>query len=186
MTKKQPKEVRVNHIVEAAIHVFIENGYDRATVDQVAKTAGISKGGVYHHFKNKDELLMEANKKLSQPILEMMKKELAHRKPEEAFKNFVSMYLEHWIHRPKELSFFYLSMAKSFDSELLLTYYQDYLDEMVDFYQVLLEGVYGTCSRVKAVSFMGAIDGMMNYLAVNKNIDSHEEISEFIKIWMKE
>ena len=50
MAKNEPKEVRVNEIIQAAIEEFIEKGYDGASMDQIAKRAGVSKGGVYYHF----------------------------------------------------------------------------------------------------------------------------------------
>ncbi len=65
MAKNEPKEVRVNEIIQAAIEEFIEKGYDGASMDQIAKRAGVSKGGVYYHFPNKEVLLMMANEKIS-------------------------------------------------------------------------------------------------------------------------
>lgn len=43
-------------IVEAAIKIFSQHGYNGATIRMIAKEAGISVGGVYLYFKNKEEL----------------------------------------------------------------------------------------------------------------------------------
>jgi AcrR family transcriptional regulator len=43
-------------ILEAARRVFAERGYDGATMDYIAAAAHMTKGAVYHHFKNKKEL----------------------------------------------------------------------------------------------------------------------------------
>ncbi|HAP66486.1 MAG TPA: TetR/AcrR family transcriptional regulator, partial [Nitrospinae bacterium] len=43
-------------ILEAAIKVFSEKGYSQTTIREVAKRAGISVGGVYIYFKNKEEI----------------------------------------------------------------------------------------------------------------------------------
>ena len=43
-------------ILEAARRVFAERGYDGATMDYIAAAANMTKGAVYHHFKNKKEL----------------------------------------------------------------------------------------------------------------------------------
>ncbi len=46
-------------IVEAAKKLFLENGYDSTTVDDVAKEAGITKKTIYGHFENKKTLFLE-------------------------------------------------------------------------------------------------------------------------------
>lgn len=43
-------------IFEAAIKVFSESGYDGATMDDIAASAGVAKGTLYYHFKSKEEI----------------------------------------------------------------------------------------------------------------------------------
>lgn len=47
-------------IVDAAISVFGELGYQRATVQDVVRASGLSVGAVYTYFKNKEELFLVA------------------------------------------------------------------------------------------------------------------------------
>ena len=47
-------------IVDAAVTVFGEMGYQRATVQDVVRASGLSVGAVYTHFKNKEELFLVA------------------------------------------------------------------------------------------------------------------------------
>lgn len=44
-------------IVESAINMFEKHGYHGVTVGQIVDESGTSKGGFYHNFKSKDELL---------------------------------------------------------------------------------------------------------------------------------
>ncbi|WP_018921556.1 TetR/AcrR family transcriptional regulator [Salsuginibacillus kocurii] len=44
-------------ITDAALTLFEEKGYHAVTVDQIVQESSTSKGGFYHHFKSKDELL---------------------------------------------------------------------------------------------------------------------------------
>ena len=46
-------------ILDAAVALFAEQGYDATSVTQVIERAGLTKGGFYHHFASKDELLYE-------------------------------------------------------------------------------------------------------------------------------
>lgn len=44
------------HIVRAALQVFMQQGYEAASFTALCKAAGISKGAVYHYFTGKDDL----------------------------------------------------------------------------------------------------------------------------------
>ena len=57
MTEKPTPAARRQAIVEAAIGVFAQHGFDAATTDDIARAAGLSKGGLYWHFKSKDDIL---------------------------------------------------------------------------------------------------------------------------------
>ncbi|KRU24209.1 TetR family transcriptional regulator [Clostridium sporogenes] len=50
------------HILEAAIIKFTENGFDKTSLREIASAAGLTTGAIYHHFKNKDELFYHAVK----------------------------------------------------------------------------------------------------------------------------
>lgn len=47
-------------ILKAAAEVFGERGYDRATIREIARRAGVTHGLVIRHFHNKEELLIAA------------------------------------------------------------------------------------------------------------------------------
>lgn len=53
MSEKSIRE----RIIETSMRLFEAHGYHRVTVDQIVKESGTSKGGFYHNFKSKDELL---------------------------------------------------------------------------------------------------------------------------------
>ena len=46
-------------IVKAAIKEFLEFGYTKVTVDEVAKSAGVSKKTIYQHFNSKEDIFWE-------------------------------------------------------------------------------------------------------------------------------
>ena len=47
---------RERRILDAAAGLFVRYGFDKTTVSDVAREAGISKGAIYLHFRSKDEL----------------------------------------------------------------------------------------------------------------------------------
>jgi AcrR family transcriptional regulator len=45
-------------LLEAAEEIFVRDGFEGAQLDEIAATAGRSKGSVYTHFKNKEDLFL--------------------------------------------------------------------------------------------------------------------------------
>jgi AcrR family transcriptional regulator len=68
-------------ILAAAVDLFAEHGYDATSVSQVINRAGVAKGGFYHHFASKDELLYAVYGDLIQRQLEGMERILAQPMP---------------------------------------------------------------------------------------------------------
>ena len=48
---------RYRAILQAAERLFVEKGYHTVSVEQIADTAGVSKGLVHYHFNSKEQLL---------------------------------------------------------------------------------------------------------------------------------
>ena len=68
-------------IIEAAIEVFFEKGFDAASMREIAEKAGLTKPMIYYHFKNKEALyiaLLEENLALFCQQLEALLATEAH------------------------------------------------------------------------------------------------------------
>lgn len=50
----------VDALVDAAVRLFSELGYDGTSMDDIAQAAGLTKGALYHHVSGKQELLDRA------------------------------------------------------------------------------------------------------------------------------
>jgi len=46
-------------IVQCATKLFLTKGYKQTSLNEIAESAGITKGGIYHYFKDKNELFAE-------------------------------------------------------------------------------------------------------------------------------
>jgi AcrR family transcriptional regulator len=177
MSAKQPKEVRVGSLLDAAIEEFLEKGYEGASVDAIAKRAGVSKGGLYHHFRNKEELMLGVNKKLSEPVYEMIGKACSNPSAIEGMRQYIRDYLSYWASRPKELGFFFLSTSKAFESVMLMDYYREYMNE----YTALITGLYKRAAdsgemRIEdpeayGLALIGTMDGVLSYVITGSQAD---------------
>ena len=53
------KQASRDRIVEAARHQFRTRGFDAASIDELMKAAGLTRGAFYAHFASKEELVLE-------------------------------------------------------------------------------------------------------------------------------
>ena len=58
MARPSNTEERRGQIVEGLLAVMAERGYERATIQEVARAAGLSPGLVHYHFHDKQEILL--------------------------------------------------------------------------------------------------------------------------------
>jgi AcrR family transcriptional regulator len=59
--RNRPVDAEYEALVDAAVQVFGRRGRGAATVDEIARVAGIKKASVYAHFTSRDDLLLAAD-----------------------------------------------------------------------------------------------------------------------------
>src|SRR3989441_4408323 len=67
--KARLEGARRTQILAAAALVFARKGFDRATVTEIARAAGLAEGSIYNYFRSKEELLVHIPRQLAQPVL---------------------------------------------------------------------------------------------------------------------
>lgn len=58
-------------VLETATMLFAEQGFENTSVANICEAAKVSKGLVYHHFKSKEEILIEIFTQTTQYMVEM-------------------------------------------------------------------------------------------------------------------
>jgi TetR/AcrR family acrAB operon transcriptional repressor len=74
-TKAEAEETR-NSILGAAERVFFEKGVSNASLDDVAKAAGVTRGAIYWHFSNKTDLFLELYNTVNLPVEDMIARDV--------------------------------------------------------------------------------------------------------------
>jgi len=69
-TKEEAQETR-NRILDFAEHVFSEKGVSRTSLDDLARAAGVTRGAIYWHFRNKAELFDAMMARITLPMEEV-------------------------------------------------------------------------------------------------------------------
>jgi AcrR family transcriptional regulator len=64
-------------ILEAAQDLFFEKGFEKATTREISERVGISKAAVYHHFRNKEEVLYKICLHAADELIENMGQAIA-------------------------------------------------------------------------------------------------------------
>jgi AcrR family transcriptional regulator len=71
-------------IIAASYDVFLENGFQKATISQIIQKANVGYGTAYVYFKNKDDIFVEMMEKTMRKFYEVAEIPFAPRTKEEA------------------------------------------------------------------------------------------------------
>lgn len=80
-TKKEQREASVDGLLQAALGLFVSQGYRHTTVDQIANAAGLTKGAVYFYFRNKEALLAQLLDRVEAVVVDGMVARVAEAGP---------------------------------------------------------------------------------------------------------
>lgn len=81
-TKQEAQETR-EAILDAAAEVFYDKGVATAGLEEIAERAGVTRGAIYWHFKNKVDVFRALHDALHEPFMEAILQDLenSHSEP---------------------------------------------------------------------------------------------------------
>jgi len=96
-----------NRIVEAALTIFAQRGFDGATTRGIAKEAGVSSALIHHHFKDKESLWNLVGQRISEEFVEAITSSMS---PDligtgQRARQMVEAYMHYWRKHPRALRF---------------------------------------------------------------------------------
>ena len=68
MPKEYNSQATIEAILSVSAKLFLEKGFDKTSMMDIATAAGISKGAIYHHFKSKDEIVKSVMEKQEESV----------------------------------------------------------------------------------------------------------------------
>lgn len=72
MGRNKYPEQTLEKILNTSAKLFIEKGYEQTSIQDILDDLSLSKGGLYHHFKSKEEILEAVIKKRAQYVSDML------------------------------------------------------------------------------------------------------------------
>lgn len=104
ITRRKSADKTRSTILETALTVFAEKGFDGARVDEIALRSGLQKNVLYHHFGGKDALFMAVLEHMYQVIRERQNDlEIRDLEPVAGMKKLVIFTGQVWIQYPQFL-----------------------------------------------------------------------------------
>ena len=70
MADKSRPKTRKDRIMDAALRIFAEKGFQNATITEISKQAGVSEATIYEYFGTKEDLLFAIPEKISNETFE--------------------------------------------------------------------------------------------------------------------
>ncbi|MBW2637426.1 MAG: TetR/AcrR family transcriptional regulator [Deltaproteobacteria bacterium] len=169
-------------ILIAAGLVFSKKGFYRATMDEIAREAGVAKGTLYYNFPSKSKLFAATVTEGMEEIISQVEKELESDLP---FKE----HLRHLIRSNFLLYLKYSDLSKIVFNEITSGIDDEVLEEIekvrvryIDFISDLLRQgqergyLKEVDTRLAAVGLVGFLDNLCNYYLKNDRMLDREEL----------
>ncbi|MBN2126161.1 MAG: TetR family transcriptional regulator [Deltaproteobacteria bacterium] len=183
-TKQKKVGDRREEIISAAVDLFYQYGYQKASVRDICNKVGITQAALYYHFHDKEELLYTIIEKYSNRLFFLLKSSLSEdRDPVEKLKNAITQHILSIKHsregakiiiedkrflggdlrklvKEKEKTVFYL--------------YRNYIEELQD-----AKKIRPCNATVAAFGILGMINWLYHWYRPEKNI-AFEQVAEEI------
>ncbi len=86
------KAATQERILEAAMQLFLDAGFEKTTMSQVAESAGVSRATVFWHFSDKKSLFREAFNRLLDPFRRSLERDFGAIAPSKRLREQIAVY----------------------------------------------------------------------------------------------
>jgi len=186
---KQDK--RKDQILDAALSVIVEHGYDRSRMDDIVQSSQLSKGAIYWYYKSKKEVYLSLVdywvKRYNAGFIDNLEQ---HHTASEQLKGLFDYFIDQYETDPTAfkilVEFWSLSGRDKDFNKKLQRVYSDFLEYVVHIIQKGVDsGEFRNVDpRITSLSILINIEGINWFTLFEKSgVDAHEyieTISEFI------
>ncbi|MBY6016190.1 TetR/AcrR family transcriptional regulator [Halomonas denitrificans] len=174
-------------ILQAAIELFATEGYEKTSISAICDHAKASKGAVFHHFKNKDELLRAVFVRMAEIINEVGDSVSAGNEGLSAPERLACLLEQIFesMSDPEQKRYYQFDF-QVMSQPAMRSALQDLIDQryqlMMDSFQPILQEIPSADSVVDAHMLIAEIDGIaMNYLFAEGDYPLKEIQQRFIR-----
>ena len=91
---------KADRIIEAAVGILATKGYQKATIQEISKTAEVSDGTIYEYFKNKEDVLFSALERQFDQNLVSLDEIFEIRSPLRKLRRFIRYHFTIYLNKP--------------------------------------------------------------------------------------
>lgn len=169
---KLPAEERKNQLLMSAQSLFIQKGYRDTTMDQIAKKAGVTKGALYFHFKNKEDILYELMKHVGEHYANAI---IENRDKIKSPADFLMIFLDKENSPCKEHDDIAYSLdfwVQSISIPRIKKHINQRFDKLVELFADVIDKSYGTRAERRDIAVMiySLVDGFVVRQVCNPNV----------------
>jgi AcrR family transcriptional regulator len=187
MNRRSAEESK-KKILSAALKVFSEYGYRDGCMRLIARQAGISVGGVYLYFKNKEDLCLTMMKERMDDLSEELERAIDMNKPQDAISSYIKIQLN-YAKRHKELILTYSKdQGFGFGVDLKRKFAEQQRELIHKIINNGIEsGVFAECNVEEAARIIiGIVRGYILSIVVDpQNLFSVKECNNFVVAGLK-
>ena len=169
--------------------LFLERSYKKVSVDDIARKAGVSKGGLFHHFPSKydlgrDALIQYANEMMGGAMSE----EFLSLEPKEQIKFFIDMSTE-IIVRDVNMGRVFVdiyeeALEREEDIAVWIEFLSGYIDQVAGIFEKLGE----PRPKMRSLIMLSSIDGFAMYylmlVSAGKQVDMNDYKLELYRMYL--
>ena len=182
----QHRVSRMDDIINAAEKVFAEKDFNKATIAQIAKLAGVADATIYEYFNSKEEILLSIGTKRFDRLLSDVADAFEIKGPVRKLRRLIKYHFSSFLSERQFLKVFLLQLqlnARFYGSEAyrkFRTYFQ-FIEDVID--EGKEAGVFGADvhPQVFRNMFLGAFSHMaLRWLILDESTDTDrmEEINQ--------
>jgi len=138
MSRSKAKEEKSQLIMNTALKVFSEKGYDNATIADIAKSAKVSMGLPLYYFTNKEELACQALEFSSKQITHSILKDITGNSQEEIAASFINSFRKNIKIYPDFYPFYFEMWSASRRNKKIKKVFRTALDNTINATKVVL------------------------------------------------
>ncbi len=134
-------------ILDASLKLFVENGFHGTSTAEIAKTAGVATGTLFHHFKTKQELINTLYLNTKERMLIEVSEDYNCKKPFKTnIKNLWLKFSYFGIENSDMFQFILIFHSSPYITSLTKEQVENRSDDLIKFYKQGIE-----CSEIKMV-----------------------------------
>lgn len=177
-------------ILEAARRVIAKNGINNASVQAIADEAGMSKGGLYYHYKSKEHILFDLADGFLRETVAPVKQSIVDKRDKE---QLIEIILKGIFRRLGNMDHnklqFYLTHESILEKGELHDLVSKRFKGWVDIAETAINHIYedkpSHLSRAMAATVIAMIDGQVTQILLDSELVETEELVELWQVFFE-